>query len=227
VFPWWNPLFGLVPAVLYLLLAWSMRINLSDAAGLGVVFDRVATTALRNPASMFWIVAIMGGFLLFTDTHSRWYRVVGGSLHGLTHLLATLLVGWVATYVSVVCLGRAFDSPLQLVAAGVMILAGGWLAGGIIMGLYLLVSLNVFGRHSNEAFSSLRIEDWKHFLRLRIDAEGGLTIFPIGLRRVPRRWAPRPSGATEPAFVAADRRAAAPAFIEDPIVIARREVGRA
>jgi hypothetical protein len=226
-FPWWNPLFGLVPAVLYLLLAWSMRVDLSDAAGLGAILERVATTAVRNPASMFWIVAIMGGFLLFTDTHSRWYRVVAGSLHGLAHLVATLLVGWIATYVSVVCLGLKFDSALQLVVAGVMILAGGWLAGGIIMGLYLLVSLNVFGRHANEAFSSLRIEDWKHFLRLRIDAEGGLTIFPIGLQRVPRRWTPRRAGVAGPDFVPADGRAAPPALIEDPVAVTRRGTGRA
>jgi hypothetical protein len=56
------------------------------------------------------------------------------------------------------------------------------------MGVYLLISLNFFGRHSNEAFSSLASPDWKHFLRMKIDAGGGLTIFPIGIRSVPREW---------------------------------------
>ncbi len=41
------------------------------------------------------------------------------------------------------------------------------------MGLYLLLSLNLFGRHGNEAFSSLGVEDWKNFLRLHINEKGG------------------------------------------------------
>ena len=39
------------------------------------------------------------------------------------------------------------------------------------MGVYLLISLNVFGRHSEEAFSGLRIEDYKHFLRMHTIAQ--------------------------------------------------------
>jgi hypothetical protein len=60
--------------------------------------------------------------------------------------------------------------------------------GSFIMGLYLWVSLTLFGRHVNESFSSLRIQDYKNFLRLHIDREGRLTIFAVGLDRVPRRW---------------------------------------
>ena len=56
------------------------------------------------------------------------------------------------------------------------------------MGVYLLVSVNVFGRHSEEAFSGLRIEDFKHFLRLHVGADGRLTIWPVKIERVPRRW---------------------------------------
>jgi hypothetical protein len=53
------------------------------------------------------------------------------------------------------------------------------------MGLYLLICLNGSGRHWNEAFSSLRIAHYKNFLRLRIGTDGTLTVFPIGLTRVP------------------------------------------
>ena len=75
--------------------------------------------------------------------------------------------------------------------AGAGTFAGGWLAGSIIMGVYLLVSVNVFGRHSEEAFSGLRIEDFKHFLRLHIGPDGRLTIWPVKIARVPRRWRDR------------------------------------
>ena len=36
-----------------------------------------------------------------------------------------------------------------------------------------------------------RVKD-KGFLRLRIAEDGRLTVFPIGVKRVPRRWTPSP-----------------------------------
>ena len=54
------------------------------------------------------------------------------------------------------------------------------------MGLYLFISLHFFGRHDNEAFSALKIEDYKSFLRLHIDKNGELTIYPIKIEKVPR-----------------------------------------
>ncbi len=89
------------------------------------------------------------------------------------------------------------------------------------MGLYLLVSYNCFGRHGNEAFSSLAIQDWKQFLRLHIDEQGTLTIYPIGIPRVPRKWKAR-DGIEGPESVPdkdGDPRATEPALIEPPIIL--------
>jgi hypothetical protein len=61
---------------------------------------------------------------------------------------------------------------------------GGHLLGSFVMGLYLLISLNLWRRHHNEAFSSLKIKDYKNFLRLRIKPDGRLEIFPIGVPRL-------------------------------------------
>ena len=55
-----------------------------------------------------------------------------------------------------------------------------------IFGTYLLIALNIFGIHWNEAFSSLRIEDYKGFLRLKIDPDGTLTVYPIVVEHVAR-----------------------------------------
>ena len=86
----------------------------------------------------------------------------------------------------------------ELPSSAVIIGAGAWIVGSVLMGLYLLVSLNVFGRHSQQAFSALRIEDFKHFLRLHIGADGALTIYPIRIDRVPRRWRERASTGASP-----------------------------
>jgi len=97
-------------------------------------------------------------------------------------------------------------------------LIAGWIVGSVIMGIYLLISINVFGRHSNEAFSSLAIEDWKNFLRMKIDPQGNLTLYPVGIRRVPRKWKAR-DGGVGPEIVSADPRATGPELIESPVLI--------
>ncbi|MFN2576270.1 MAG: metallophosphoesterase [Pyrinomonadaceae bacterium] len=215
-----NPWFGFVTALLYTLTCWSVMANIG---GLGMhqwqlALKRAIATSIANPTAVFWIALVWGGFLMFTDVHSPSYRIIAGTVHGLAHVLATFLIGWFATYVGMTWLHWPFRSPKQLLLAGAIIFALGWIVGSIVMGIYLLISLNIFSRHSNEAFSALACPDWKNFLRLRIDAQGGLTIFPIGIRRVARKW--KPTGTTGgPAFVADDAKATPPELIEQPIKI--------
>ncbi len=61
------------------------------------------------------------------------------------------------------------------------------LAGALVMpailGLYLFSALNLFGFHANEAFSALRIQSHKNFLRFRIGPVGSPTIYALGLAR--------------------------------------------
>jgi hypothetical protein len=116
------------------------------------------------------------------------------------------------------------DNPLlQTAVNGLALFAGGWVVGSFIMGVYLFVSLNVFGRHSNEAFSALRIEDFKHFIRMQITGDGTLRLFPIGIERVPRRWRPVPGAPPDAAQLEPDdSRATPPASIESAIVVPKR-----
>ena len=61
------------------------------------------------------------------------------------------------------------------------------LSGGIF-GTWLALMLNVFKAQCNEGFSSLRVKHWKNFLKIRIDDDGELEVYAIGLARVPQRW---------------------------------------
>ena len=206
--------------MLYTLTCWSVMANVG---GLGInkwqlAVKRAIATSIGNPTAVFWILLVWGGFLLFTDVHSPTYRIVAGTLHGFTHVLSTFFIGWGATYVGVTLLHWPFKSPKQLLLAGAIIFVLGWIVGSIVMGIYLTISLNFFGRHANEAFSALAIPDWKNFLRLRIDGSGNLTIFPIGIRKVARKWKPSDS-AKGPKFVPNDSRATAPELIEPPIAV--------
>ena len=108
----------------------------------------------------------------------------------------------------------------RLESAVFLVFVGGFIVGSLIMGAYLLLSLNLFGRHGNEAFSSLGIEDWKNFVRLHINEQGDLTIYPVGIRRVPRKWKDR-TGKTGPELEPDDRDATPAELIELPIVMKR------
>lgn len=235
IFPFLNPKFGLLTGLLYMLTSWAVMADIGHygMSQTGTAMNRAFHDTLISPVAVFWVLALFGGFWLFTDTHSKWYRRIAGFLHGFAHVIATFFIGWSATYLGVSVLVSwkfhllghpytwSFDfkhSP-QLILAGALIFIGGWIIGSFIMGVYLWVSLNIFGRHTNEAFSSLAIPDWKNFLRLRIDTSGNLTIYPIGIRRVARNWKARPAGETGPELVPDDPQATPPELIEPPIIL--------
>jgi hypothetical protein len=222
-FPILNPKFGIVPAIFYLLSAWSVMAPIGDLglSQIGTAVHVTLLTALNDPLAVFWTVTLFLGFWLFTDTHVAWYRWTAGTIHGLAHVLAVFLIGWGSAYAAVQVMGLPFRSIPQLLVSGAFIFVGGYFVGSFLLGVYLLISLNLFGRHANEAFSALKVEDWKHFLRLKIASDGSLTIFPIGIRRVPRRWAASQSGASGPRFLPNDPQATEPELIEAPITIRR------
>lgn len=190
LFPLWNPSFGLVTAVLYLLTARAFLSNIgaykwSDVhlAVLTVMHD-----TLTEPFSLYWVLLFFIGFLFFTDTSSKLYRWFAGIIHAVAHLAATFLLSWQVSYWLSDGRGLDFGSTVELLKASVLIFAGGWILGSVIMGIYLFVSLNVFGRHHNDAFSALKIADYKNFLRLKIEENGDLVIFPIGVRKAVKNW---------------------------------------
>ena len=144
--------------------------------------------AVRDPLCGLWLLFVIAGLVFFTDTHSRAYRILGGAAHAMAHLFSALGLAWLAMRFTTGPLQLVFGDPVQLLLSGALVFAAGGLVGGLVIGLYLLVSINVFGRHGNEAFSSLRGQDSKHWLRLCIDEAGVLTIRALGIDRVPRRW---------------------------------------
>ena len=226
LFPFYNPWFGIVTGILYLLTA---RAFLSDLGRykLPDIFQALGAVvhdALVQPVSLYWVLAIFLGFFVFTDTYSKIYRFVAGSLHGIVHLLAVFFITWsVSSFISGGA-GLDFNSNYQLFAVGILIFCGGWIAGSLIMGIYLFISLNLFSRHHNEAFSALKVADYKNFIRLKIEANGDLIIFPIGVRRVVKKWRENADLRQGPRIVPDDANADNPELIEDPIVFKKQEV---
>ncbi|PIK73958.1 hypothetical protein CS379_05225, partial [Methylobacterium frigidaeris] len=73
------------------------------------------------------------------------------------------------------------------------------------------------------AFSAMRLDSYRHFLRIKLEGEV-LTIYPLGLDRVPTRseWRQNPNGPGGPvpgASMLLPPEGTRMALIEDPIVI--------
>jgi len=208
LFPLINPRAAWLVAAVYALTAWlaSSRLSASDLESPGQALHSALLAALREPVYGIWLIAFVGGLLFFTDTHSRVYRLIGGGLHAVAHLLAAFLLAWLAQRATVEVLGLPFASAPQLLLAGLGVFLGGALVGPLLIGVYLFVSLHVFGRHSNEAFSALRIGDYKHWLRFVIDGAGTLTVHAIAIDRVGRRRRPASAPRLVDRFVVRARR---------------------
>jgi hypothetical protein len=216
-----NPGFGVFMGILYALLGWGIAADL-NATGEPPTLGSVLAAVIGNTGAMLMAAAVVLGLYGFADDRRGiWWRRGAGLLHGLAHLVAALLLTWAASALAGRLVG-GMDPLLRDVTSGALLFVGGFLVGPTLMGLYLLLSLNAFGCHPNEAFSSLAIADWKNFLRLRIDREGRLLVYPVGIRRVPRTWKAGET-AREPEWVAdpKDTRATPPELIEAPIVVGR------
>jgi len=109
-----------------------------------------------------------------------------------------------------------------------MIFIGGIFAG-FVWGAYLTLSC-LAGLHCDQAFASMAMANFKNFLRLKIEPNK-LTIYPIGLRRAPKRWSWRyakrgsaAAGSDGPQIV--PMRPLRPSLIEGPIEIRVGDVKR-
>lgn len=230
-FPWLNPRFMPLIGSVYLLSVWfavsgffNFDAQVCSVREFGCALTLSLRSTLTDPVNGLWLATVVGGFIFFTDTHVRWYRFVGGTLHAAMHMVAAFTLGWCGYVLAAAVLGESalWLPELVIVLACMLAFTAGGALGAWILGAYLHVSLSWFGRHSNEAFSALRIEDYKQWLRCRVRASGELEIQALGLARVPRRWRQTAAG-----LLADDPRATAPQLIERLVLRPRAEGGYA
>jgi hypothetical protein len=196
-----NPRFGMATGLLYLALAWLMPPPRPEAwAAADGVTGALVSVGLAGladltaaPARMLLFLLVLIAFWAFTDTHRPVFRFMAATAHGGAHLLGALVVTLAAQElcrpVEGALAGRgllpAVAAAGERLAEWAAIVIGGYATGSFIMGFYLLISCGLFGRHGNEAFSALRIQDQKHFLRMRLH-RGGLEVFVLAIERVAR-----------------------------------------
>ncbi|KUL22371.1 metallophosphoesterase [Actinoplanes awajinensis] len=140
-------------------------------------------------------------------------RRVLGVLHGIAHLGLAALGTWAWWVLPL----HAWPWPWSLIAEiGIYGVLSG-LAATELVAVYLLIAAR-FNVNLNELFSAQGIVDSKSFLRLHVAADGTLTIYPIGVRKVSRSWRVTPEGQPHESWLAPQDKLHA-RLIESPIVL--------
>ena len=189
----------LVIALLYALFGASLFAAFEAGAGLSVAVAAVGVVMLVSLVVYAAAETPLGKFLL-------------GTAHAVVHL------GLAAAPTIIADKWLDADGAVAGLLVGAASAATGLTLGGVAFGLYLVLSHPLAPRHANDVLSCQAIPDYKNFLRLRLDARG-LTIYPVGIRGVPRAWEPAPDdGADAPWLRPVDRELAAE-LIEPPIEV--------
>jgi hypothetical protein len=217
--PWRNPGFWGLTGVTQLVTTLAMLYGLTESAVRSGVFGLLASW---SPALIVAAVLVLGGVAFaridLSATDKR--HLVAGGLHAVGHL--ALGVGWALVirwlYHDVLPGGAPGDWLAFLIAAVGTPVVIGFLDAEVVA-LYLLVASR-FGINLNEVMAGQSIEDYKGFLRMRIAADGTLTIFPVKVEKICREWRPNPDGAdTDPWLLPAQPLTAE--LIEPPIRVPR------
>jgi hypothetical protein len=156
------------------------------------------TAAERNPTFAFLLIGLWLGLVFYVELPSGWLgglgKLIVGTAHFAAHVLALLVVSWLATGTSTplaAVLSSAMPGSLwpDIIRVtwnlGVTLLLGGIL-GGLIMGLYWTLTCALFSMHTGDAFGALGIRHYKSFLRIKLEKDRA-TIYPIALDHVPGR----------------------------------------
>jgi hypothetical protein len=217
--PWRNPGFWALTGTLQLLATMAVLYGLAESAVRSGVFGLLASWSPAVLAAAALVLAAVA-FARLDLPRTGLRNVVAGVLHAAAHL--ALSVGWALVirrlYHDVLPDGVAADWLLFLIAAvGTPVVVG--FVDAEVVALYLLVASR-FGINLNEVMAGQSIEDHKGFLRMHIDRTGTLTVYPVKVDRVCRKWTVNPDGApTEPWLLPEQPLAAE--LIEAPIRVPR------
>ncbi|MDP8954418.1 MAG: hypothetical protein M3N37_05790, partial [Actinomycetota bacterium] len=176
-----------------------------------------------NPVSVALLLVVLGGLVAFAKPSAEWSdgprKLVAKGVMGFAHFVAHLACG-AAVGLLVIEFASLFDGAMFTTALLIALAVVGGLAGALVMGIYLAVCCAWLRAHGNEAFSSMGLTRYKNFLRLHIDRDGVLRIYPIGLDRASSKWRLDPENQdNEASWLAPDGTELRPRLIESPIVI--------
>jgi hypothetical protein len=217
--PWRNWRFTIVPGILTAALLLTIQFGLRSLGQRGQSFAQaaegwtwtdLAAGMIRNSLSVVMLLVLWGALVAFARPPAATARgpakLAVKVAMGTAHLALQIVVVATVCLAAITLAGVVGGAWFALLATG---LAGvlGALAGSLAVGLYLALSLAVAKAHANEAYAAARLTGYRNFLRMHIDAEGGLTVYALGIDRAVTRWRAVPEAETSDASWIAPARA--------------------
>jgi hypothetical protein len=218
---WLIPAYNLPLAAVFgtvqVLLAFMLGLHLDDrhvAIGVGDLLRAMWESPTAFLLSLLVLASLVGMVRFAHDA-----RGIGRVLLGLAHsALQVASVAGVLLAASYLSSAFGLEGGWSLLAfLGLVWLLGG-ISGMFGMAGYLWVT-GCLGLHGTEAYAPLHHQDLKHVLRLHVETDGALTLYPIGIDRVGRKWTLRPDAPAHAPWFAPDGAEPEPHLIERPIRI--------
>lgn len=229
LFPVKNRAFTALTWLIWLYVFWLFQSHKS-LIGRGIFFaefegvrftdfvKRMLEQLLGNPSIALSLAAMAAGFILFTDTTARKRGTfLVGCVHAACQLLLLFTVIHCFAQTGIADAWRGWADKSAIIA--LFCFSGGTLSA-LLMGLYLFLSNLLMGMHLDEASSALAHPHFKNFVRLKIHADG-ITVYPIGIRKVQENWTVTQQDDDEIAVTGDDFTAA---LIEAPVTIRYAEL---
>jgi hypothetical protein len=222
---WLIPAYNLPLAAVFgtvqVLLAFMLGLHLHErhlSLGVGDLLQAMWESPTAFLLSLL-VLASLVGMVRFAHDASGIGRVLLGLAHSALQVASVAGVMIAASYLSS-AVGLE-DAWSLLAFLGLVWLLGG-ISGMVGMAGYLWAT-GCLGLHGTEAYAPLHHQDLKHVLRLHIQADGTLTIYPIGIDRVGRTWTLHPDAPAHAPWFAPDGSEPEPHLIEQPIRIGRSD----
>ncbi|WLG48264.1 metallophosphoesterase [Pseudomonas sp. FP1742] len=154
------------------------------------VWRQLFLVLAHSPSSVMFAVTIVLGCAVLSAAGVKRTRKLAygvGAVHGLLHLGLAIGLLWLMGRVNIHYLQFEVENLLQvlLFLVGTLLLGGS--LGGLLFGSWMVMGNTLWGLHSEVVFSSQRIADHKCFLRMHFKGDQ-LTIYPLKLEKVCRRW---------------------------------------
>ncbi|MFQ5630113.1 MAG: metallophosphoesterase, partial [bacterium] len=230
-----NWKFSMLLGGLYLIYAWIIQSAsigkpggtfVETIIGMGIDFNGFLATLSKyfeilghSPLGIVFFLLFVGGMLGFAKDE-KWYSMPVGAVHGFAHVILNVFLAWLFLSFNFHIFNLSYGTFAHFVVYVLELIFVGSLLGGFLVGIYLYLVSRFLKLNSNEAFSCQYIADFKNFMRLHIDKNGELTVYPVGIERVCKEWELNKQAKDgESWFRPADGHTIVPRLIEKPIKI--------
>jgi hypothetical protein len=174
--------------------------------GVADLFNRPSGTTQHLVSVVVAVIAalILIGATLFAMPNTAGKRRNRHWLFGIAHGIAHIGLGIAGAYAWAQLPFQDWVWPMPPIMAALIYLPVSGIVASELVALYLLVAA-AFRVNFNELYAAQSIVDSKSFLRFHIDRTGELTVYPIGVDRVCRKWTVMPDDPAEKPWLQPDR----------------------